>query len=114
MTISEFSAQYYFHDSVLENLNFYDDKLKMRCTFCNFMQKNYQNNQFSNSEILVIFYHASYKITGEIAVNNAVFLNQKTRENKIDFFLESNNGEYGNLSVKAELVEVIRLRSYNL
>lgn len=114
MTLTEFEKQYRFHDSILEKLTIAGNQVRMRCAFCDFMQENYHDGRFSNSDIVITFYRASCEIEGAFPVSGSVFLNQELNGNRIDFFMLSDNGECGTIGVEAESVEMEKLRSYNL
>ena len=65
MTLQEFEEMFYLHDSSLIKLD-YDRKykiLKLYCILCNFMQKNYQEQEQENSNIIIIFYNAAYVLS---------------------------------------------------
>ena len=113
MTLLELNDNYYFHDSVLERIEYKNNDLKLHCGFCNFLQKNYEKGNNTNSDIIVVFHNASYEIEGDLEFD-AGFLSQKLQDGSIHFFLESGNGKFGSLIICAEAVEVITLNTYNL
>ena len=61
MTLSEFNDQYFFHDSILNKLEYSDGELRLFCEFCDFMQENYDDKDDANSDIIVVFQNAEYK-----------------------------------------------------
>ena len=115
MTINEFNKKYYFHDSILDKIEYEHKKLKMYCTFCDFMQKAHNENDYTNSDIIVVFNNASYEITDNFHVEASEFIEQELRNNTISFFMGKDfNNNYGYLKIQAESVDVIKIRSYNL
>lgn len=114
MTIKKLNQEYYFHDSILERIEYQHKELKMYCTFCDFMQSGYDKSEYANSDIVVVFYHASYEITDGFRIESSSFLNQELHDSKIVFFMENASNEFGHLIIKADSVEVIKIRSYNL
>ncbi len=113
MTLLELNENYYFHDSVLEKIEFINNDLKLHCQFCNFMQENYNNEDDANSDIIVVFHNAVYAMDGDWE-NEASFLNQRIQDDSIVFFMESSPVKFGNLIINADSVDVIMLSSYNL
>ena len=113
MTFLELNENYYFHDSVLEKIEYINNDLKLYCRFCNFMQKDYENGNNTNSDIIVVFHNAVYEIDGDLE-NDASFLSQKIQDDTIDFFMECEPNKFCNLFIKADSVEVIILCTYNL
>ena len=66
MTFLELNEKYYFHDSVLEKIEYINNDLKLYCCFCDFMQKDYKNGSHTNSDIIVVFHNAVYEIDGDL------------------------------------------------
>ena len=114
MTLNELNKKYYFHDSVLNRIEYNSKELKLYCEFCEFLQKDYDENNYTNSDIIVVFHNASYSIADGFPIEDSSFLNQKLLDNSIIFSLESTSMEYGNLVIKAESVDMIKVQSYNL
>lgn len=114
MTLAELNQKYNFHDSILERMTYHENELKLYCQFCNFMQRNFDIHAYTNSDMLFIFHQAFYEISDHFCIKESGFLHQKLQGNTLSFFLENNPDEYGHLSIRAESVEIIRLRSYNL
>lgn len=71
MTLLELNKSYYFHDSVLEKIEYINNDLKLYCQFCNFMQTNYDDNDDTNSDILVVFHNAVFETDGDWDINEA-------------------------------------------
>ncbi len=113
MTLLELNKNYYFHDSVLEKIEFVNNDLKLYCRFCNFIQNNYEKGNCTNSDIIVVFHNAVYEIDGDLEPD-AGFLSQKIQDGSIDFFMECEPDKFGNLIICSNSVEVITLCSYNL
>ncbi len=113
MTLLEFDRNYYFHDSVLEKIEYMNNELKLYCGFCDFLQKNYEEGNDANSDIIVVFHDAAYEINGDLEPD-AGFLSQKIQDGSIEFFMESGAGKFANLMIRADSVEVIILNTYNL
>ena len=114
MTLSELNDRYYFHDSILDKLEYSDGELKIYCEFYDFMQDNYDDRDNANSDIIVVFHNAEYKTNGKWQICNSEFLDQRIENDSIVFFMESSPYECGKLLIKAESVEVIKIRTYNL
>lgn len=114
MTLSEFNDDYYFHDSILNKLEYSNGELKLYCEFCNFMQENYDDKEHTNSDIIVIFHNSEYKISGKWQVCESCFLDQRLENDSIIFFMESSPYEFGELSIKADSAEILKVRTYNL
>lgn len=114
MTLLELHNNYYFHDSVLVKLEYYNNEVKLHCQFCDFMQADYDDKDDTNSDIIVVFHNAAYKINGNFEIVDAGFLNQRIENDTIIFFMESSPDEFGELIIKASSVEVIKVRTYNL
>lgn len=115
MTLNELNQGYYFHDSILNRIEYAHKELKMYCTFCEFLQEDYDESEYANSDIIVVFHNASYTITDCSLIENSSFLTQELQDKTISFFLIKNMGnEYSHLIVKAESVDVIKVRYYNL
>lgn len=114
MTLNEFHQSYYFHDSILNRIEYVRKELKMYCTFCEFLQKDYVKSEYTNSDILVVFHDASYTITDRLPIEDSSFLTQELQDKTISFFMENTCNAYGHFTVKAESVDVIKVRSYNL
>ncbi len=114
MTLSEFDDNYYFHDSILDKLEYSDGELRLYCEFCDFMQDNYDDKDDANSDIIVVFHHAEYQISGNWQIYEASFLDQRVENNSIIFFMEGSTDEFGELLIKANSVDVFKVRTYNL
>lgn len=114
MTLNELYQGYYFHDSILDRIEYNSKELRMYCTFCEFLQKNDQKGEYTNSDMIVVFHNASYTITDGLPIEDSSFLTQELQDRTILFFMESVCNEYGYLKVKAESVDVIKVRSYDL
>lgn len=114
MTLSELNDRYYFHDSILDKLEYFDGELKIYCEFCDFIQDNYDNRDDANSDIIVVFHSAEYKTNGKWQICDSEFLDQKIENDSIVFFMESSPYECGELLIKADSVEVFKVRTYNL
>lgn len=114
MTLSELYNNYYFHDSVLDKLEYHDNEVKLYCQFCDFMQEDYNDKDDPNSDIIAVFHNAAYKINGNWEISGAGFLNQRIEDNSIIFFMESSSDQFGELIITASCVEVIKVRTYNL
>jgi len=114
MTISEFNDNYCFHDSILDKLEYSDGELKLYCEFCDFMQDKYDSKDDTNSDIIVVFHNAEYQISGKWQICGAGFLDQRIENNSIIFFMESSTDEFGELLIKANSVDVFKVRTYNL
>ena len=114
MTLSELNNDFYFHDSVLEKIEYKNRELKMHCQFCEFMQANYQDQDNTKSDIIVVFHNAVYETRGNWRINGAGFLNQVLQNGTFVFHMESSQGEFGSLMIKADSVEIIKLCSYIL
>ena len=114
MTLSYFNNHYYFHDSILDKIEYSDGELKLYCEFCDFMQDDYDDKDDTNSDIIVIFHNAEYKTNGNWQICNSEFLDQTIRNDYIVFFMESSPDEYGELLINASAVDVIVVRTYNL
>ena len=114
MTLSELNDQYYFHDSILDKIEYSDGELKLYCEFCDFMQDNYDDKDDSNSDIIVIFHNAEYKTNGNWQLCKSEFIGQTIKNDSIVFFMESSPYECGELLINAGSAEVIIVRTYNL
>lgn len=117
MTLLELHQNYYFHDSILNKLEYYDNELKLYCQFCDFMQDNYNDKDDANSDIIVVFHNAVYKSNGNWKIGEAGFVNQKIEDDSIIFFMDSSSystDEVGELIIKASSVEVLKIRTYSL
>lgn len=114
MTLNEFYQGYYFHDSTLNRIEYSNRELKMYCTFCEFLQKDYNKSDYTNSDIIVVFHNASYKIPDGLLIEGSGFITQKLQDKTTLFYMESICNEYGYLEVVAESVDIIKVRSYNL
>lgn len=114
MTLLELYNNYYFHDSVLDKLEYHNNEVKLYCQFCDFMQANYNDKNDSNSDIIAVFHNATYKINGNWEISDAGFLNQRIEDDSIIFFMESSPDKLGELIIKASSVEIIKVRTYNL
>ncbi|MCM1050119.1 MAG: hypothetical protein NC433_17025 [Clostridiales bacterium] len=86
----------------------------MYCTFCEFLQKDYNESDYANSDIIVIFHNASYKIPDGLLIEGSGFITQKLQDKTTLFYMESICNEYGYLEVVAESIDIIKVRSYNL
>lgn len=114
LTLSELERRYYFHDSILNRIEYTHKELKMYCTFCEFMQEAYDESEYANSDVIVVFHNASYTITDCLLIEDSRFCTQKLQDGAISFFIEDIRNEYGHLIIKAESADVIKVRSYNL
>ncbi len=114
MTLEELNKEYWFHDSILEKIEHGDDQLILYCTFCEFMQSDYDDSHFANSDIIVTFHKASYKLENDFCAEGASFLNQKLTDDSIVFFVEDDSRNYGELCIKADSVDIVKTRFYNL
>ena len=112
--VTEFNDNYCFHDSILDKLEYSDGELKLYCEFCDFMQDKYDSKDDTNSDIIVVFHNAEYQISGKWQICGAGFLDQRIENNSIIFFMESSTDEFGELLIKANSVDVFKVRTYNL
>ena len=113
MTVQEFFDCYYMHDSSIEWLEYDNDTLKLYCIFCDFLQSDYQEGDYSNSDIIITFYHASFEADLSL-LNDAEFLSQKVDGNKVSFFMESSGHLFTELHITADSVDVTKIRFYSL
>lgn len=114
MTLLELNNNYYFHDSVLEKIEYSNNELKLYCQFCDFMQENYNDKDDANSDIIVVFHNAAYKTRGNWQVCGSNFLGQRIENDSIIFFMEYSPYEVGELIIKSDFAEIIKIRTYNL
>lgn len=87
MTLLELNENYYFHDSVLEKIEYINNDLKLYCRFCDFMQEKYDDKDDANSDIMVVFHSAVFEMDGDWKINEASFLNQRIQDDSIFFFM---------------------------
>ncbi len=114
MTLTEFNDKYYFHDSVIDKLEYQSGTLTIYCQFCDFMQADYKDTDYSNSDIIITFHNAKYTLTSYFQIVDAEIINQIVIGNKMKLFLENYSNQCGELEITAEYIEVKKLRSYNL
>lgn len=114
MTLTEFNNKYYFHDSVIYKLEYQSSTLTIYCQFCNFMQADYKDSDYANSDIIITFRNATYTLTANFQIVDAGIIDQIVIGNKMKLFLENYSNQYGELEITAEYIEVKKLRSYNL
>lgn len=51
LTLNELNQGYYFHDSILNRIEYAHKELKMYCTFCEFLQEDYDE---VNMQIVIL------------------------------------------------------------
>ncbi len=114
MTLDELNNKYYFHDSIIRGLECQSENVILHCNFCDFMQKDYKESDFTNSDIVLTFHNATYKLSDIFPLSNAGILTQKISGNTLTFCMENGPDTYGELEITADSIEVTRVRSYNL
>lgn len=114
MTLEELDKNYWFHDSILEKIEHKGHEVILYCTFCEFMQSDYEDSQFANSDMTVTFHGASYEAKNGSCIEGACFLNQKSYEGSIVFYMEDISHKYGELCITADSVDVVKTRFYDL
>ncbi len=114
MTISEFNDRYYLHDSVIDKIEYQSNILTIYCEFCEFMQEDYKDSDYANSDIIIIFHNATFSLTQGFQIANAGVLDHSVSDNMITLMLENYPDQYGELKITGDNIEVKKLRYYNL
>ena len=87
--------------------------LKLYCQFCDFMQKDYQECQPTNSDILILFRNASF--SGQFFQDCEILSQKLIDDNTICFFLANeNHSDFSEFSVSADDVQMRVNMKYNL
>lgn len=114
MTLLNLHKNYNFHDSVLDRIEYADGELMLYIGFCDFMQESYNTSDDKNSDMIVTFHNAEYRLDGGFETDGAGFLTQSIEEDHIVFFMESSPEKCGSFIIKADSVDVVKTRTYNL
>ena len=114
MTLAEFNEKFYLHDSVIDRIEYQSDTLTVYCGFCEFMQEDYKDSDYANSDIIIIVHNATFTLTPDFQIEDAGILDHTVSENMITLHLENYPDQYGELKIIADSVEVKKLRYYNL
>ncbi len=119
MTVQEFCRKYYLHDSLLEKVEFdnYNKTLTFWVSFCEFMQSNYKNGDFENSDRIFTFNNVEeFSFPHNIQLSSDIFLEQKiTDENTVNFCMMSDcEPNVYQIKIRCQDVEIKVVRFYNL
>jgi len=114
MTIPELFQNYCFHDSIFKNICINDETAQRSvwCQFCNFLQKNYQNSQPTNSDIFITFKNAKFSQY----ISDCSVIDQKLIDDHTIWFFLANqdNSDCFEFVISADSVEIEIVREYNL
>jgi hypothetical protein len=114
MNLNEFNEKYYLHDSVIDKIEYQSNTLTIYCQFCEFMQDDYKESDFANSDIIITFHNSTYSLTPDFQIEDAGIIDHSVSESTITLRLENFPDQYGELKISADIVEVRKLRYYNL
>lgn len=114
MTLKEFEAKYYLHDSFIESLN-YDTTnatLTLIINFAFWMQKDYVEGEEENGQIEVVFRNvASYECNGGDPSGDFVgILNAVADDSRLTIsLLDDENDDYIEMRISSSAVDVRKL-----
>ena len=130
LTLAEFAARYYLHDSSIEKIEYdaVDKTLALTIDFCFWMQNWYDKTTPTNGLIAVTFEGVSVfeydnNITDRIfsdELDSEIWDAELDGDGYLNFFSveyiynSDGNDIYWNLKIKADNVEVEELERYNL
>ena len=114
MTIKEFAADYYLHDSFIESLNYNTSNatLTLVINFAFWMQKDYVEGEEENGQIEVVFRNVtSYECNGGDPTGDFVgILNAVADDSSLTIsLLDDENDDYIEMKISSSEVDVTKL-----